>query len=61
MEEKVKWLNNVKWCNNFVSGVTPTFGYTTDCYTTDVSRVNVAVWPKKTETTQSHTAYVIMW
>lgn len=62
MKEKVKWLNNVMWCSNFVSGITTIFGYTTDRYTTDVSRVNVAVWPKKkeTETTQSNIAYVIM-
>lgn len=44
MEEKVKLLNSVMWCNNFVSGVT-TFCYTTDCYIieSDVSRVNKAL------------------
>lgn len=45
----------------FFSGVTTIFGYTTDRYTTDVSIVNVAVWPKRTDTTQSYIAYVIMW
>lgn len=61
MEKKVNCLNNVMWCNTFFSGVTTIFGYTTDHYTTDVFIVNVAVWPKRIETTQSHIAFVIMW
>lgn len=60
IEEKVKLLNSVMWCNNFVSDVTTIFGNTTDRYTPDVSRVNVAVEPKRTETTHSHITYVIM-
>lgn len=43
MKEKVKSKKKVKWCNNFCHWCNKIQCNTTDCYTTDVSRVNLAV------------------
>lgn len=58
MKEKVKPKKKVKWCNIFCHWCNKIPCNTTDRYTTDVSRVNLAVWPKRSKSTQNHMANV---